>query len=144
MRAVRACSPRLGALTCASPAPKVFSAVGGLETYSTHFILEWTDRRGGQHALTLTPERYARVRGPYNRRNVYGAALAYGPVLLTNEPTRPMFQAVTQHALCGEAPLLRELGLDPADVTGVIRVRYEPLPGTDMADLPRVIEVTCP
>ena len=135
----------VGAATTASPAPKVFSAVRGLETYSTRFTLEWTDRAGEAHALLLTPERYARVRGPYNRRNVYGAALAYGPVLVTNERTRPMFWAVTTFALCGEAPLLCELGIDPADVQkDMVRVRYEPAPGTDMGDLPRVLEVRCP
>ena len=36
----------VGAATTASPAPKVFSAVRGLETYSTRFTLEWTDRDG--------------------------------------------------------------------------------------------------
>ena len=71
----------LGAATAASPAPKVFSAVRGLETYSTRFYLEWTDRAGEFHSLQVTPELYARLRGPYNRRNVFGAALAYGPVL---------------------------------------------------------------
>jgi hypothetical protein len=133
-----------GAATTASPAPKVFSAVRGLETYSTRFTLEWTDRRGEPHQLPLTPELYARVEGPYNRRNVYGAALAYGPVLMTDERTRPLFEAVTTHALCGRAPLLRELGIDPEDVAGVVRVRYEPVPGTAMGDLPRVVEVRCP
>jgi hypothetical protein len=134
----------VGAATTASPAPKVFSAVRGLETYSTRFSLEWTDRAGEPHRVLLTPELYHRVRGPYNRRNVYGAALAYGPVLVTDERTRPMFEAVTTYALCGEAPLLRELGIDPSEVTGPLRVRYEPAPGTDLRDLPRVLEVVCP
>jgi len=122
----------------------VFSAVRGLETYSTRFSLEWLDKQGETHTLLLTPELYSQVRGPYNRRNVYGAALAYGPVLVINERTRPMFQAVTHYALCGEAPLLRELGIDPAEIAGLIRVRYDPVPGTDLGDLPRVLEVTCP
>ena len=90
-----------------SPAPKVFSAVRGLETFSTRFFLEWQDRAGAAHTLELTPAVYSRLRGPYNRRNVYGAVLAYGPVLLTDPRGRPMFDAVAVHALCGEAPLLR-------------------------------------
>jgi hypothetical protein len=133
-----------GAATTASPAPKVFSAVRGLETYSTHFYLEWTDRAGCEHTLLLTPELYARIRGPYNRRNAYGAALAYGPVLATTERTQPLFHSVMTYALCGEAPLLRELGIDPATIKGSVRVRYEPLPGTGMGDLPRVLEAPCP
>jgi hypothetical protein len=47
------------------------------------------------------------------------------------------------YALCGEAPLLRELGIDPTDVDR-IRVRFEPLLGTNMGDLPRVLEAPCP
>jgi hypothetical protein len=134
----------VGAASTASPAPKVFSVARGLETYSTRFYLEWTDRAGAEHSLLLTPEVYGRIRGPYNRRNVYGAALAYGPVLATNDRTKPLFRSVIDHALCGEAPLLRELGIDPADVAGPVRVRYEPLPGTAMGDLPRVLEAPCP
>ncbi len=128
----------IGAATGASPAPRVFSAVRGLETYSTRFVLEWTDRSGVARSLVLTPEAYARIDGPYNRRNVYGAALAYGPVLPAS-----LRDPVMMHALCGEAPLLRELGLDPATIAGPVRVRYEPLPGTDLGDLPRVLEAPC-
>lgn len=40
------------------------------------------------------------------RRNVYGAALAYAPVL-----PPALRDPVMRHALCGDAPLLRELGL---------------------------------
>jgi hypothetical protein len=134
----------IGAATTASPAPKVFSASHGLETYSTRFRLEWSDRAGKEHALWLTPELCRSMRGPYNRRNVYGAALAYGPVLATTQQTRELFLSVVKYALCGEAPLLRELGIDPAEVVGPVRVRYEPLPGTSMGDLPRVLEAPCP
>lgn len=130
----------VGAATTASPAPKVFSKVGDLETYSTRFYLEWTDREGKKHSQEITPDVNSRLRGPYNRRNVYGAALAYGPVLVSDDKTRPMFEAVMKHAVTGEAPLLKELGIDPASVAGPVRVRFEPLPGTDMGSLPRAVE----
>lgn len=133
----------LAAATGASPAPKVFSAVRGLETYSTRFALEWEDAGGTTRSLPLTAEVYGRLGGPYNRRNVYGAALAYGPVLATDPRTRPMFEAVARHALCGRRPLLRELGVDPAGVARGPRVRFEPRPGTHMGDLPRVVEAPC-
>jgi hypothetical protein len=128
----------LGAATAASPAPKVFSAVRGLETYSTRFFLEWAGADGEAHSLELTPEVYARMRGPYNRRNVYGAALAYGPVLPAG-----LRDPVMAYAVCGDAPLLRELGIDPAQVRGPVRLRYEPRPGADMGELPRVLEAPC-
>jgi hypothetical protein len=134
----------IAAATTASPAPKVFSAVRGLETYSTRFHLDWQDRAGAWHTLQLTPEIYARVRGPYNRRNVYGAALAFGPVLATDERTRTLFLSVASYALTGKAPLLRELGIDPAEVAGPVRIRYEPPPGSDMGGLPRVLTIPGP
>ncbi len=133
----------LAAATAASPAPKVFSSVQGLETYSTRFYVEWRDRAGAQHSLRLTPERYARLRGPYNRRNAYGAVVAYGPLLARGARTKAMMASVARYALCGDAPLLRELGLDPANIAGSVRVRLEPLPGTAPADLPLVLEAPC-
>ena len=113
----------------------------GYETYSTQFFLEWRDRDGREHSLELTPEVYARIRGPHNRRNVYGAAVAYGPVLSTDELARDMFWAAARYALTGDAPILREFGVDPSTVEGPIRVRFVPLPGTEMGDLPTMIEV---
>jgi hypothetical protein len=74
---------------------------------------------------------------------VYGAVLAYGPVLVTDPHTRPMFEDVAAYALCGDAPLLGELGIDRAPVSGPVRVRLEPRPGTDVGDLPRVLEAPC-
>jgi hypothetical protein len=133
----------IGAATLVSPAPKVFTSIRGLEAYSTRFFLEWTDRDGQAHSVQLTPEIYERVTGPYNRRNIYGAAMAGGPVLATDQKLRPMFQAVTSYALCGQAPLLREMGIDPATVAGRVRIRCEPLPGTTMNELPRVLEAQC-
>ena len=100
----------IAAATNASPAPKVFSAVQGLETYSTRFFLELDDRR-----VELTPEVYSRIRGPYNRRNVYGAALAYAPVL-----PQALRDPVMRRALCGDAPLLRELGLPPSHRVAIV------------------------
>jgi hypothetical protein len=130
----------MAAATAASPAPRVFSSVGGLETYSTRFFIDWKDASGGARSLELTPAVAARLRGPYNRRNVYGAVLAYGPVLANNPRAREMLRAVLDYGLVGDAPLLAELGIDVAGVHGVV-LRYEPLPGTDMGELPVRIEV---
>ena len=134
----------LAAATLASPAPRVFSAVRGLETYSTRFFLEWDHRTGRPHRVEITREIAARLRGPYTRRNVFGAALAYGPVLATTPQTKPLLDAILRSGLCGGRPLLHELGLDPGDDPRRVRVRFEPLPGTTMGDLPRVIEAPCP
>ena len=134
----------LAAATGASPAPKVFTTARGLETYSSTFLLEWHDAAGLPHTLTLTPSRYASLRGPYMRRNAYGAVVAYGPVLAASEATRPLHRAVARHALCGDAPLLRELGLSPQDVRGA-RIRVVPKVGTaPVPTLPLVLDGGCP
>ncbi len=124
-----------------SPAPRVFSAAEGLETFSSQFALEWTDARGGPHRLPLTADIYGKITGPYNRRNVYGAVLSYGPVLSRNAPA--MFEAVSRYALCGDRPLMKEL-TGGTDIVGPVRVIVQPLPGTDTGDLPLVLEVACP
>jgi len=129
--------------TAASPAPRVFSAVRGLETYSTNFYLQWTDHQGSFHSVKITPEMYSHLRGPYNRRNVFGAVLAYGPVLADQKPTRPMFDAVASYALCGNAPILLELGIDPDSVAGPLMIIFEPRPGSHLLGLQLALEAPC-
>lgn len=104
----------LAAALQVSPAMRVFTAQAGYETHAARFSLEWQDATGGLHALALDPTSYARVRGPYNRRNVYGAAFAYGPLLRTDPKLLPMQMSVMRYALCDPGNLRAELGI-PAD-----------------------------
>lgn len=133
----------LASATAASPAPKVFSAVHGLETYSTRFFVEWTDKTGQPHSVEITPERAKGMRGPYNRRNVYGAVLAYGPIMQSDASLRPMFDSVSRYALCGNAPLLRELALDATDMKSAPRIRLVRRSGAEPNDLPLSFEAHC-
>ncbi len=130
----------LAAISGASPAPKVFSSVKGLETFSTRFFVEWDDSSGEVHSVQLTPELYSRMAGPYNRRNVYGAVLAYGPVLVSDDRARAMFYSVASRALGGDAPLLAELGIDTPQRAGPVRIRLVPRSGADVGDLPLLME----
>ncbi len=132
----------VGAATAASPAPRVFSALRGFEP-STRFFLEWSDHDGAHRSLAITPEVYARLEGPYNRRNVYGAVLAGGQVLVADPMLRPLFESVAAHALCGDAPLLRELGMDPLSLRQPVRIRYEARPGASPPGAPTVVAVPC-
>lgn len=84
----------LAAATQVAPAMKVFTAHQGYETHAARFTLSWRDGQGAAHELALTPQTYAAVRGPYNRRNVYGAALAYGPLLRKDPATLRMQESV--------------------------------------------------
>lgn len=115
----------IAAATGASPAPKVFTAHNGFETYSSHFYLDWDDENGIRQSLLLTPQVYNGVKGPYNRRNTYGAAFSYAPVLYENPLTRPMFENVVQYALCGKSSILQELGINKV-ITSPMYLRLKP------------------
>ena len=128
----------LGAATGASPAPKVFGSVSGHETFSARFTLEWTTASGTSRSLDVTPAVYTRLDGPYNRRNAYGAALSYGPVLQDDPRASRMFRAVARYGLCGDAPALRELS---GETDGIRHVRAVYHPARDAA--PIVLEVSC-
>jgi hypothetical protein len=131
----------LAAATGASPAPRVFTSVDGLETFSTAFFIDVDD--GARTSFPITPALYARLRGPYNRRNVYGALLAFGPVLATSPRTAPMFRSMLQRSLCGDRPLLRELGLN-VDRRARVRLRLVPVRPEAVGSLPLVFAADCP
>jgi hypothetical protein len=101
-----------GLVTHASPAPKVFTTQQGFETYSSNFYLDYLDNAEKAHSLHITPAVYKHIKGPYNRRNAYGAALSYAPVLYANLNTRLMLMSTLQYAFCKQTSLLKELGID--------------------------------
>lgn len=102
----------IGAASVAAPLPKVFSDIVGLETFASTFVLEVETPRSVERR-EITPIVYARLRGPYNRRNVYGAALSYAPRL-----PAPLWQQVFCYGFALDGPLRRELAV-PADATAV-------------------------
>lgn len=106
----------LAAATQVSPAMKVFTAHQGYETHAAQFALSWQDRDGVAHTLELDPHTYAKLEGPYNRRNVYGAAFAYGPLLRHDPKLRPMQESVMHYALCKPGRLRSDFGI-PVDAT---------------------------
>lgn len=108
----------LAAATQVSPAMKVFTAHQGYETHAARFALSWRDRDGVAHTLKLDPQTYAKLAGPYNRRNVYGAAFAYGPLLRNDPKLRPMQESVMHYALCQPGRLRSDFGI-PVDATNL-------------------------
>ena len=108
----------LGAASAMSPLPKVFSDVEGLETFASEFTLHYRRADGPRDSLRITPEVYGRLGGPYNRRNVYGAALSYAPRL-----PEPHWTAVYCYGMAQGGPLRRELGLQPGDADFSITIR---------------------
>ncbi|MGC4072491.1 MAG: hypothetical protein QM760_08240 [Nibricoccus sp.] len=110
----------IGAASCVAPMPKVFSDVNGLETFASEFQLTWKDSSGKSVVLPLTPELYGQLGGPYNRRNVYGAALSYAPRM-----PEPLWTTVFCYAFKPDGLLRREFGVpaDATELTVVIRTR---------------------
>lgn len=111
----------LGLAFVASPLPLVFSHFRGLETFSSQFEVKLQAQNGEVFKTQLGPKNYARLGGPYNRRNVYGAVAAFGPKLTEgNEPQ--VVQSVLKYGFC-DGPLLKTLGFSEKVKTAQIQVR---------------------
>lgn len=76
------------------------------ETFASGFTLHYTAPDGTNSFTKLTPEVYSQLNGPYNRRNVYGALLAYGPALPPELRANGLEQALTS-----ENAITCELGI---------------------------------
>ncbi len=85
----------LGILSSSAPLPLVFTEVKGVETFVNDFYIHYKDETGANQELKLTPEIYKHLKGPYNRRNIYGAAIGYGPVL-----PESLWNSVLSYGLC--------------------------------------------
>ena len=106
----------IGAATAMAPCPKVFCDVSGLEPFASTFEI----RADGDESISveITPELYGRLRGPYNRRNVYGAAIAAAPRL----PER-IWRSVFCYAFSPGGTIRRHLALPKNTKTIYIEVR---------------------
>lgn len=114
----------IAAVTNLSPAMKVFTAHKGYETYSSRFELHIEYRDKQTETRQLTPSNYSSLQGPYNRRNVYGALIAYGPVLVRNSHTKPMWETMSSRAFCHEPSVLHELGFSQSSGIKSAVIRY--------------------
>lgn len=110
----------IGAASVISPLPKVFSDVDGLETFASKFTMQIETTSGQKFEKEITPELYVKLGGPYNRRNVYGAALSYAPRL-----PEALWQSVFCYGMREDGPLRREFDLpeDTAHVSVIIRTK---------------------
>ncbi len=113
----------IGLASGVAPFPKVFCEADGYEAFVARFFVEGDLPGGGRWQRRIDPGCYAKLRGPYNRRNVYGAALAFAPRL-----PRDLRDALLEAALAPGSAMRDELGV-PAGL-GNPRVRIEPRHGT--------------
>ena len=110
----------IGAMSAASPLPFVFSSFRGVETFAADFEIELVRESGTRTRHVITPELYSKLDGPYNRRNTYGAVLAYGPALDGPDEQR-WVRSVLEYGLCGEGPLARRFG----EIEPIVAVNVE-------------------
>lgn len=127
----------LGKASVASPLPLVFSSHDGLETFSQKFTLILHSPEGEATRIPLDAARYARLEGAYNRRNTWGAALSYGPILDSKNPKT--LQAVLHYGLCSPGVLLQELGIEESVASMTLEARAAANP-----ENPWLKKVTCP
>jgi hypothetical protein len=130
----------LAAALQVAPAMRVFTAHQGWETHAARFTVRW-EAGGRSGVVALDPATYGNVAGPYNRRNVYGAALAYAPVLRADARTRPMQLSVVHYAFCTPGTMRAELGL-PVDARRFV-VDITPRRADARRDLERSFTVDC-
>ncbi|MGK0184745.1 MAG: hypothetical protein ACI9R3_000519 [Verrucomicrobiales bacterium] len=113
----------IGAASMISPCPKVFCIApvhgeegGSVETFSSQFSLVYT-LAGEEHRILLKPQPGHLLRGPYNRRNVYGAGLSYAACL-----PRELVDQILHYGLGTKGSLRAELGVpaEACDLTLVV------------------------
>jgi len=112
----------IGLASGISPFTKVFCAADGYEAFAASFRIEGDAPDGTVWGRELTPEWYSQLRGPYNRRNVYGAALAFAPRLGENLRREMMGKCLRE-----ESSLRQELHI-PAELKN-LRVIITPRVG---------------
>ncbi|MEM9236534.1 MAG: hypothetical protein AAGB14_07125 [Verrucomicrobiota bacterium] len=112
----------IGLASGVAPFPKVFCEADGYEAFAASYYVEGRLPNGDSWSRRVDPAWYARIRGPYNRRNVYGAALAFAPRL-----PEELREVVLEGSLSPDSAMCRELGL-PEGITE-LRVRIIPREG---------------
>lgn len=90
----------LGFMTAASPLPLVFSKFRGIEGFASQFRVNYINS-GQAEIMAITPQNYQSLKGPYNRRNAFGAAIAGAP-MLTGENEKKMVDSVISYSFCTE------------------------------------------
>lgn len=112
----------IGLASGVAPFPKVFCEADGYEAFAAGFTVEGSYADGNPWERKLDAEWYSQLRGPYNRRNVYGAALAFAPRL-----PEALRDELLEKSLSPGAAMRRELGI-PEDLQN-LRVRINPRDG---------------
>lgn len=101
----------IGFSTAASPLPLVFSAYNGVQTFATTYSIALTANNRTEK-IPLTQKIYSKLRGPYNRRNVYGVLFSHAPLFKDNSLIE-VRQDLLHYATCSSNSILPELEMFP-------------------------------
>jgi sterol desaturase/sphingolipid hydroxylase (fatty acid hydroxylase superfamily) len=98
-----------------SPLPIVFSHYKGVETFATrfHLYIELDTEIPFNFTTTLDATKYELIKGPYNRRNVYGAMFSFGP-FFEDDALIKLRDQILKYAVCEPGMMKRELYLTNA------------------------------
>ena len=108
----------IGFASGSSPLPLVFSAYNGHETYSTGFNIIVNYQDNTTFSSDMNVDMYNRMKGAYNRRNIYGAIFSHGPFFdLPNMIT--IRQSILKYAVCDPAPLIHEFQISIKNISNV-------------------------
>jgi hypothetical protein len=107
----------IGQASGSSPLPIVFTEVKGVETFASNFYIQFINNEGNNAEYQITPHLYSKLKGPYNRRNIYGCAISYGPIL-----KKEIWESILNYGICGKV-LLKEMGLPLTGKNYSIRIK---------------------
>ena len=98
----------IGITSVASPLPFVFSAYNGIETFSTNFEFN-IETELSNSTVIMNNKLYNNLKGPYNRKNVLGISLSYGP-FFTDSSLIKIRNQILHWGLC-KKNLIEEFGI---------------------------------
>jgi sterol desaturase/sphingolipid hydroxylase (fatty acid hydroxylase superfamily) len=120
----------IGFMTVASPLPLVFSVHNGIETFSTSYNITVQFYDNTTEKINLDNSLYDKLKGPYNRKNMYGIVLSHGPFFL--EPNLiKMRDDILQNAVCHNGIIATELGMTKVIDNVDIQVRSKTVGNED-------------
>jgi sterol desaturase/sphingolipid hydroxylase (fatty acid hydroxylase superfamily) len=121
-------------LTVASPLPLAFSHFRGHETFSNAFSYKARTVSGVALEGFIDPALYGRVRGAYNFKNAFGAALSYGPFFV--EPWQlDARRSVLRYGFCEPGNIVSDSNITGGEALRDVTIHVEPVGGGDGWDL---------
>ncbi len=95
----------IGAATCISPLPTVFSKPGGIEAFTSRFFIVYSVAPSQNDTVLITSALFNRIEGPHNFRNAVSLSFGYF-ALLPGATSKSIL-----HYLFFEKKILQNMGI---------------------------------